>query len=83
MGPSNYAAKCFTVSGSNPTGGISFFSILKYVRAFLSKIWLPKGQKSLYLATPFALKPPTEGLTGTISVKFSMDVNGWPMYQMA
>ena len=22
---SNYAAKCFTVSGSNPTGGIIFF----------------------------------------------------------
>jgi len=28
---SNYAAKCFTVSGSNPTGGIIFFSILNYV----------------------------------------------------
>jgi len=27
---SNYAAKCFTVSGSNPKGGI-FFSILNYV----------------------------------------------------
>ena len=41
------------------------------------------GPKSLYLATPLAFKPPTGGFPGTIAVKFSVDVNGWPMYQMA
>jgi len=40
-------------------------------------------QKSLYFATPIAFKYPTEGFPWDISVKFSVNVNGWPGYQMA
>jgi len=42
-----------------------------------------KCQKLLYLATPLAFKPPDGGFPGTITVKLSVDVNGWPRYQMA
>ena len=42
------------------------------------------GPKSLYLATPLAFNPPRRrGSPETISVKFSVDVNGWASYQMA
>ena len=39
-------------------------------------------QKSLYITTPLRLNPPTEGFPWEISVKISVDVNGWPRYRM-
>jgi len=37
-----------------------------------------------YIWLPFLrLNPPTEGSPGTISVKFSVDVKGWPRYRTA
>jgi len=44
-----------------------------------------KAQKSLYLATPLAFKPPPQRTVsaGTTSIKFSLDVDGWPRYQKA
>ena len=34
------------------------------------------------LGYPSCLTPPSEGFPATISVKFSVDVNGWPRYLM-
>jgi len=35
------------------------------------------------LLSLLGLTPPTEGCRGTISIKFSVNISGWPRYQMA
>ena len=37
---------------------------------------------SLYFGTPLVFNPPTEGFTGTISVKFCTEVERWLRYKM-
>ena len=49
----------------------------------VSEIWPSIAEISLYLATPLVFKPRQRGSSGTISVKISVDVRGWPRYQMA
>jgi len=37
-----------------------------------------RSKIAIFFSTPLRLNPPTEGFPGTISVKLSVDVNGWP-----
>ena len=52
-----------------------FFAVSEILRSI--------GPKSLYSATPRVFNKEGRGFPGMISVKFYLDVSGWPRYQMA
>jgi len=58
------------------------YTVNRYLGVFLQELQPSIGPKSLYLATLLCLTPPAEGFPWDISVKFYVDVNGRPMYQM-
>ena len=51
---------------------------LPFILHLFRDIAFDRSKIAIFFSTPLRLNPPTEGFPGTISVKLSVDVNGWP-----